>query len=486
MLWEVCMKRIAYVTSEAAPYASSGGLGDVMGSLPGTVKRMLSGESCVCVVLPLYANTRRRYGGDMRKVYEGTFYLAWRRIQFCVFGLCARGVDYFFVEHPRYFDRPAMYGEFDDGERFAFFGRAVIEFLLGSDRIPDILHANDWQTALSLVYLKTLYAHDARTAGIHTVLTVHNLEYQGKFSPDILSDVFDLHPSQKGIVEYDGCLNLLKGGMAVAERVTTVSPRYAEEITTEPFGHGLAPFLSSLPRPVFGILNGIDLSYFNPTDKRSLRLPYGLSSVEAGKTSAREEISELLEFPLKKGAPLLLAVTRLSESKGIPLLLEALPGLLALGTQFILLGSGEPRYEQAFRELQERNRENVRVIFQFDRELSRKLYAAADIFLMPSRSEPCGLSQMIACRYGTVPVVRSTGGLADSIVPFGHEGGCGFVFSAYRSDSLFEAAADAVAFYRADRKKWDALRRSGMKKDFSWKCAAEKYISLYRELWEDT
>ncbi len=480
------MRKVVYVTSEAAPYASSGGLGDVMGSLPGTVKRMLSGEASVSVVLPLYADIRRKYGEQLKPVYEGTFYLAWRRIQFRVFGLCARGVDYFFVEHPRYFDRPAMYGEFDDGERFAFFGRAVIEFLLGTSRVPDVLHANDWQTALSLIYLKTLYANDARTASIHTVLTVHNLEYQGKFSLAILSDVLDLHPSQKGIVEYDGCLNLLKGGMTVAERVTTVSPRYAEEITSAPFGQGLAPFLSSLSRPVLGILNGIDLSFFNPSDKKSLRRPYGVSSIEAGKTSAKEEIAELLSFPLQKEAPLLLAVTRLSESKGIPLLLEALPGLLSLGTQFILLGSGEPRYEQAFRELQERNRENVRVIFQFDRELSKKLYASADIFLMPSRSEPCGLSQMIACRYGTVPVVRSTGGLADSIVPFGHEGGCGFVFSAYRSGALFDAVADAVAFYRADRKKWDALRRSGMKKDFSWKCAAEKYISLYRELWEDT
>ncbi|MBO7293011.1 MAG: glycogen synthase [Clostridia bacterium] len=477
------MKHIVYVTGEAAPFAVSGGLGDVMGALPRAVRRLRGRETAVSVILPLYGSVATEWRGRMRRVFSGEFSLAWRRVSFAVHRLSLSGVEYLFVEHPRYFAREAMYGEFDDGERFAFFGRAVLEYLLGTDRIPDILHANDWQTALLIVYLRTLYAHDPRARRIRTVLTVHNIEYQGRFSPDILSDIFDLPPHHLGILEYDGALNLLKGGMVMADRVTTVSPRYAEELHDPAFAFGLAPIVASLTPRIVGITNGVDTACFDPGDERALPRAYGRRDAEEGKAASKAAVGEELRLPTR-GSPLLLMVTRLTESKGIPLVLAALPALLSLDIRLVVLGTGEERYEAALREVEEKYPDKVRVLLRFDRDMSRKLYAAADIFLMPSRTEPCGIAQMIACRYGTVPVVHATGGLADTVIPYGRPGGCGFWFSSYRKEALFDAVGDAVALYRAGDGRFAALRTSCMSADFSWRRAAARYLSLYSELLE--
>ena len=477
------MKDIVYVSGEAAPFAVSGGLGDVMGALPRAVRRLCGKETAVSVILPLYGSVAAEWRSRMKCVFRGEFSLAWRRVSFAVHRLFRSGVEYLFVEHPRYFAREAMYGEFDDGERFAFFGRAVLEYLLGTDRIPDVLHANDWQTALAIVYLRTLYAHDPRTRRIRTVLTVHNIEYQGRFSLEILSDIFDLPPYHLGILEYDGCLNLLKGGMVMADRVTTVSPRYAEELHDPSLAFGLAPIVSGLSGGLRGIVNGVDTACFDPGDKTSLVRPYDRRDVREGKAANKEAI--LAELGLKgQGRPLLLMVTRLTGSKGIPLVLASLPHLFSLGTQLVILGTGEEQYERALREAEEKYPGDMRVLLRFDREMSRKLYAAADVFLMPSRTEPCGIAQMIACRYGTVPVVHATGGLADTVIPYGRPGGCGFLFSAYRPAAFCDAVGDAVALYRAGDGRFAALISSCMSADFSWRRAAARYLSLYSELLE--
>ena len=331
------MKHILYVTGEAAPFAVSGGLGDVMGALPRAIRRLVGKETSVTVILPLYGSVSAEWRGRMRQVFCGEFSLAWRRVSFSVHRLSLRGVEYLFVEHPRYFAREAMYGEFDDGERFAFFGRAVCEYLLGTDRIPDILHANDWQAALSVVYLRTLYAHDPRTLRIRTVLTVHNIEYQGRFSTEILSDIFDFPPSRLGMLEYDGCLNLLKGGMVTADRVTTVSPRYAEELRDPALAFGLAPIVTSLSPGIVGITNGVDTACFDPGDAGALFRAYGRREVREGKAANKTAIREALRLP-SEDCPLLLMVTRLTESKGIPLVLSVLPRLLSLGAQLVVLG----------------------------------------------------------------------------------------------------------------------------------------------------
>ncbi len=478
------MKRIVYVTSEATPFAASGGLGDVMGALPRSIRRLAGRDTEVSVILPLYGTVGDEWRRRMTRIYGGHFYLAWRKSGYSVLRLVMRGVEYLFIEGARYFDRPAMYGEFDDGERFAYFSRAALDFLLESGRVPDILHLNDWQTALCAVYLRTLYAEDARAAGIRTVLTVHNIEYQGKYDPAILSDVLGLHSSHYGLLEYDGCINFLKGGLVTADRVTTVSPRYAEELCDPGYGAGLSPVIASLGASFSGILNGLDTAFFDPRDAAVLPYPYTVATVREGKASCKREMRGMLGLADRKGVPLLLMVSRLVEAKGVDLVMATAERLLSLGVQLVILGTGEEKYERFFRELEEAHRENVRTLLRFDRDLSKKLYAAADVFLMPSYREPCGLAQMTACRYGTVPVVRATGGLADSIIPYGRDGGCGFVFRDPTPDEFLGCVSDAVALFRAEGGEWERLCRTAMKTDFSWRRSAERYLSLYQEVTE--
>ncbi len=474
--------KVVFAASEAAPFCASGGLGDVIGALPMALRRA-GGETSVSVVLPLHRSVGEEYRRRMKKVFCGRLHLAWREIEYSVLALHRSGVEYFFIEHPRYFDRPSLYGEFDDGERYAFFSRAVLAFLLESGRAPDVLHLHDWQTALAAVYLRTLYLHAPEAARIRTVLTVHNIDYQGKFDTAILSDIFDLHPSHLPLLEYDGCLNLLKGGLVTADRVTTVSPRYARELCREEFGTGLSPLIRGLDPPITGILNGIDGRAFSTRDSL-LACPYTAATAEEGKRECRRAVMRELSFPMRGKGPLLLMVGRLVEQKGVDLLLAAAERLLALGAYLVVLGTGEKEYEEALLALAEKNPQRVRVILRFDRELSKKLYAAADILLMPSRREPCGLAQMIACRYGTVPVVRAVGGLYDSITPWGRRGGCGFLFKEDSPDAFFDAVADAVSLYRRLPDGWRRLALAAMRSDFSWRRSALAYLALYRALWE--
>ena len=475
------MKRIFYVASEVTPFAASGGLGDVMGALPRAVRRQAGREVEIGVLMPLYASVEERFRSRMRLLLEGEFPLSWRRITYRVLTLSLYGVDIYFIDCPRYFERAALYGEFDDGERFAVFCRGVIAFILDSGRVPDILHANDWQSALAVIYLKTVFCGDARLSGIRTVFTVHNIAYQGRYDMRILSDVFDIHPMHRGLVEYNGEINLLKGALVLADRVSTVSPRYASELTMPFFGEGLSSLISSLGGRMQGILNGLDTVFFDPA---RLALPYAAGTVEEGKRANRRAL--LAEHGLPEcGAPLLAFIGRLVEDKGVDLLLEALDSLRSLGVQLFVLGTGEARYEQALSRYAERYPDFMRVCTRFDRELSKRLYAAADIFLMPSRREPCGLAQMVACRYGTVPVVRATGGLYDSIIPYGRSGGCGFVFSEYTAEAFYFSVEDAVLLFREKPSEWHRLAGAVMRKKFGWGASASRYLSLYREVLEE-
>ena len=473
------MERIFYVSSEVTPFCASGGLGDVLGALPRTVRRLAGRDVEVGVFMPFYAGVSEEYRKEMKKVSDGVFSLAWRRVEYSILSLSRFGVVYYFVACPRYFDRPAMYGEFDDGERFAVFARAILDFIDVSGRIPDILHANDWQSALVVIYLRTVFASYPRLFSIRTVFTVHNMAYQGKFDPAILSDVFDIHPCHLGILEYDGCLNLLKGALVCADRVTTVSPRYAEELQEPYYAEGLSEFMRTVGVKMVGILNGIDTRYFDPKD---LPIPYSTKTLKEGKKLNKEALFEELSLGDAEKRPLLVMIGRLVADKGIDLLLGVIPRLRELGVCLVVLGTGDPGYEAALQRATEENRDFMRTFLTFDRDLSKKLYASADVFLMPSRREPCGLAQMIACRYGTVPVVCATGGLADTIIPYGRPDGRGFVFSIASVDEFYGAISDAVSLYKNERTAFDALSGRLARLKFGWYHPAKKYLDLYREL----
>lgn len=474
------MNRIYYVSSEVTPFCASGGLGDVLGALPRAMRRIGGRGLEISVFMPLYASVSDEYRSKMKIVHRGEFSLAWRRVGYAVLSLSCFGVTYYFVDCARYFDRSAMYGEFDDGERFAVFARAILDFIEADGRIPDILHANDWQSALAVIYLRTVFASHPCLSHIRTVFTVHNMAYQGKYDTAILSDVLDIHPIHRGILEYDGSLNLMKGALEAADRVTTVSPRYAEELRDPYYAEGLSEMVCRVADKTVGILNGIDTQYFDP---RSLPLPYDAKDCKEGK--ARNKAALLDGLGLDDGErPLLVMISRLVADKGIDMLIDILPRLRTLDVNLIVLGTGDACYEEALRRAAEENSDFMRAFLTFDRDLSKKLYASADIFLMPSRREPCGLAQMVACRYGTVPVVCGTGGLLDTIVPYGRPDGCGFVFRLPCSDEFFGAVCDAVMLYRGDRAAFDALSARIARKSFGWHDSAKKYLELYRELGE--
>ena len=476
------MERIFYVSSEVAPYAASGGLGDVLGALPRAVRRTVGRGVEIGVFMPLYASVAEEYRKEMKGVASGAFSLAWRRVGSSVFSLSRHGVVYYFVDCPQYFEREAMYGEFDDGERFAVFSRAVLDFIDASGRIPDILHVNDWQTALVAIYLRTVFRSHPRLARIRTVFSVHNMAYQGRFDIAILSDVFDIHPMHLGVLEYDGCLNLMKGALEAADRVCTVSPRYAEELRDPYFAEGLSDIVRSVSYKTVGILNGIDTSYFDPM---TLPIPYDANCVKEGK--GRNKAALLTELSLESGKerPLVVMIGRLVADKGIDLVLEVLPEIRALDVTLVILGTGDAEYEKALLCAAEENKEFMRVFTKFDRDLSKKLYASADIFMMPSRREPCGLAQMIACRYGAIPVVGGVGGLLDTIVPYGRPNGLGFVFRMLNGAGLLGALTDAVLLYRRDRSAFDLLCRRVARASFGWHRSAKEYIALYRGLEEE-
>ncbi len=471
--------RILYVASEGAPYSASGGLGDVIGALPKAVAKASADTECD-VILPLYGNMKLEHRACLEYVTDLTFKLSWRTTGATIYKIQNRGVNYYFIENHYYFDRAKTYGEWDDGERFAFFSMAVVEFMLKTEIVPDVLHANDWQSALAVIYLKTKYAAEPSLSKIRTLFTIHNIEFQGKYDPAILGDVFALDEKYRKIVEYGGCINLLKGAMTVSDYVSTVSPNYACELRHDFFAFGLANIVNSISDKMCGIINGIDYNAFSPKVAGEIAHTFDKRTVKSGKE--KNKLALQRELGLKEDAqtPLIAMVTRLTDQKGLDLVLHIIEELLAEKVQVVLLGTGEEKYEDAFTEI-DKKYDNFKALIKFDRALSKRMYASADIFLMPSKSEPCGLAQMIACSYGTVPVVRAVGGLYDSIIPYGAEGYNGFTFNNYNAHELLFTLKRALELYD-NPTEWAKIRKNAINTDFSWDNSAAKYLELYNVL----
>ena len=474
------MKKVLIVGAEAVPFASTGGLGDVMGSLPAALAER--GETDVRAVMPLYSSVSAAFRAQMTKVCEFTVQLSWRR-QYCgVYEYKNGAATYYFLDNEYYFKRPALYGEYDDGERFAFFSHAVLDMLPLIDFFPDVLHANDWQAALTVIYLKQKYNTDPRFADIKTVYTIHNIDYQGIYDLAILGDVFDLSEHARGVVEFDGCINLTKGAIVCCDRLTTVSRRYAEELQSPYFSGRLSSIICQYAYKTSGIVNGIDLNYYNPTADRDIKFAYSVHD-RAGKAENKTELQRILGLPESKTTPVIAMVSRLASHKGFDLVRCVLEEMLQWDIQFVLLGTGEASLEQYFNDLANRYPSKVGVVLAFNKALSKQIYAGADMFLMPSKSEPCGLSQMIASVYGAVPIVREIGGLYDTIKPFCPETGegNGITFVSYNAHDMMDAVGRAVALYE-NGDLWDTLTYNAMTHDFSWGASAEGYLGIYNTL----
>lgn len=473
------MKHLLFVTSEAAPFAASGGLGDVMGALPRTLVE--ENPDCkVSVILPLYGTMKEMHRARLSKVCDISFLLSWRHTGASIYEIVENGVRYLFVENAYYFNRKALYGEFDDAERFAFFSTAVVEYVKQSGEAVDVLHANDWQAALAIVLLKTEYAHFESLCNIKTVYTIHNIEYQGQFDPYILGDVFGIDSKFYHILEFNGCINLMKAALVTSDAVTTVSPNYARELHDDYFAFGLSSIVKMAENKTYGIINGIDYTVFSPESGGDIAFPFGIKNLKTGKMKNKLALQRELGLEERADVPLFVMITRLASQKGIDLVLHILEEFLAEDVQFVILGTGESTYEDALMRIASRHT-NMKALIQFDRVLSKKMYASADLFVMPSKSEPCGLAQMISCSYGTIPVVRSVGGLADTIIPVGEKGACGFRFDNYNAHELLFTLKDAAQYYR-DTKAWDALVRAAKKKQFTWSISAKEYIGIYEKL----
>lgn len=469
--------KVLYATSEARPFAASGGLGDVAGSLPQAIRARLVGCR---VVLPLYESVPQHLRENMQFLTSFTVPVAWRR-QYCgVFEAHHNGVIYYLLDNQYYFKRAGLYGHYDDAERFAFFARAILEMIDHIDFKPDILHANDWQTGLAPVYYSLFYAERPGYENIKTVFTIHNIQYQGKYGLEILEDVFGLPQSAKSLVEHDGCVNIMKGAVEASNKVTTVSPTYAKEIRDPWYAYGLDPILRAREWKLSGILNGIDTEDYNPATDPAIAASYSADD-PAGKPEDKRALQELLSLPQEPDTPLITMVSRLVPHKGLDLVKYVLDELLQEDVQFAVLGSGDWTYENFFREVQSRHPDKFCFYEGFHPEVARKFYAGADIFLMPSKSEPCGLSQMLACRYGTLPVVRETGGLKDSIHDCGDGEGNGFTFKTYNANDMLYAIHRALGAY-ANKNDWPLLVERALRCDFSWGQSANAYIRLYREL----
>lgn len=469
-------RKILFAASECTPFIATGGLAEVIGSLSKSLAQ--DEEYDVRVVLPLYSDIRGDY--RQRFTYLGNINvpLGWRN-QYCgIFSYEESGVTFYFLDNEYYFRRGGCYGYYDDGERFAFFSRAVMEILGFLQFYPDVLHCHDWQSALAAIYLKTIYCHRREYSLIRAVFTIHNIEYQGKYSLDVLEDLFGISNDYRYLLEFDGCANLMKAAIECSETFTTVSPTYAEEIKRAEYAHGLQGEVERNAFKLRGILNGIDVKSYDPATDPALFAPYSAEN-PAGKEVCKAELQKMLGLPVRADVPVVAMISRLVAHKGLDLVRASIEELLADDVQFVLLGTGDSEYESYFKDLANRYKGKAVSIIAFNGDLSRKIYSGADIFLMPSKSEPCGLSQMIASRYLTVPVVRETGGLYDSIRPYG-AGGNGFTFAAYNAGDMLYVLREAVSLYK-NKPEWLKLMIKAGTTDFSWQRSAEEYKKLYTD-----
>lgn len=470
--------KVLYVASEANPWMASGGLGDVAGSLPIALRKRLIGCR---VVMPLYDSIKPELKEKMKFITSISVPVSWRR-QYCgIFEAKLNGVVFYFLDNQYYFKRDGIYGHFDDAERFAFFARAVLEIIPAIGWKPDIIHCNDWQSALTPLYYSCYYATRMGYENIKTVFTIHNIQYQGKYGNELLQDVLGIAPEHYDLIQYDGLVNFMKAGIECSNKVTTVSPTYAKEILDPWYSHGLDPILNQRSWKLCGILNGIDTDSYNPETDASLWKNYNADDFSA-KAENKAELQKMMGLAVKPETPLVGIVTRLVGHKGVDLMKEVLEkSLWERDIQYVVLGSGEWQYESYFRGLHDKYPDKVGLRLGFVPDLARKIYAGADMFLMPSKSEPCGLSQMVALRYGTIPIVRETGGLKDSITDSGDGEGNGFTFKTYDAYDMLGAIYRAVDAYNS-KDYWKKLVERALRCDMSWGKSANEYIKMYKSL----
>lgn len=471
--------KILYAASETVPFCKTGGLADVAGSLP---PALAADGAEVAVILPMYSTVRERFGEQMEFLCYDYVDLAWRHVYCGVFRLVKDGVTWYFLDNEQYFARTELYGYLDDGERFGFFSKAVVQMLPHLAFWPEVIHCNDWQTALIPIYLKDDGVRDERYRAIRTVLTIHNIEYQGRYGPETLGDLFGLDHgwADDGTILMDGDVNLLKGAILCADAVNAVSPTYAEELKYAYFACGLESVLRQCAYKLSGVLNGIDRVRYNPGTDQHLAAPFTAEDM-SGKAADKERIQQLMGLQADPAAPLIGIVSRLVSHKGLDLVCDVLHDVMELPVQVAILGKGDRKYEEFFRWAAGQYPGRLAVHLDYNEDLSMAVYGGADLFLMPSRSEPCGLSQMIAMRYGAVPIVRETGGLKDSVRPYEawRDTGNGFTFAAYSSGDMLYVIREAVSLYLDSPEAFRRLRLRAMGEDFGWQRSAEAYLRIY-------
>ncbi len=474
--------KIVFAASEAAPLIKTGGLGDVAQALPLALSEKKGQE--VLLFLPFYKKMKEDKNIRTEFITSFEVPLSWRK-QYC--GLFRvktrkRKLKIYLIDNEYYFSRDQIYGEGDDGERFAFFSKAILESLCQMGEKPDIIHANDWQTALIPLFLHAFYHEKLGKA--KTVFTIHNIEYQGWAHPYFLGDTLGLSGEFENCLSFGGSINFLKGAILSCDALTTVSESYAKELREREFAHGLENILSEHAFKTRGIVNGLDLEVNDPEKDKNLPRLYGKEDFEKGKKAAKEILQNQTGLDLDTDAPLVGMVSRLVSHKGLDLLCDALEEFMSWNARFVILGTGDSYYEEKLASLARRFPKRFHLIRKFSPALASLVYGASDMYLMPSKSEPCGLSQMIAMRYGAVPIVHETGGLRDTVPSYNKMTGegLGFSFTPFEKEGLFGAFREALCLYATDKEAWRELVRKGMSADFSWKKGAEEYLSLYRAL----
>lgn len=474
--------QIVFASAECAPFVKTGGLGDVAGSLPAALVR--AGAE-VIVMVPKYATIKDEYKAQMEHFSDFYVSLGWRNEYCGLEKLEHDGVTYMFIDNERYFARDYPYGFFDDGERFAFFSKAITESLqhLPAGFECDILHCNDWQTALAPVFLREFYQGLPLYDRVKTVFSIHNVAFQGQFSDTVMEDILGVAhiPAAASQLRCDACsINYMLGALRYADAITTVSPTYANEIQTPEFGEGLDGVLRERSYALQGILNGIDVAGFDPATDKRIAANYTVED-RSGKAVCKAKLQEELGLEVRDDRPLMVMVTRLTRQKGMDLVMYALDRILSGGVQVAVLGTGDRDYEDGLRYFQDKYPGTMAARIEFDPALSQRMYAAADMFLMPSKFEPCGLSQIIAMRYGTLPIVRETGGLKDTVIPYNEftGKGTGFSFSNFNGDEMGDAVFRAARLFWDNRDAWNQLVTQAMSQDFSWTRSADKYLDLY-------
>ena len=472
--------KILFAASEALPFAASGGLADVAGSLPAALGKH---DDIDCrVVMPLYRSVAPNVRNKMTYLKDITVEVGWRK-QYCgIYTIQVGKVTYYLLDNPYYFMRDGMYGFYDDCERFVFFSRAVLEILPALDWKPDIIHCNDWQTAMVPVFYRVLYQYHQEFENIRIIYTIHNIQYQGVYGKEVITELMGLPTYHTSLLEFDGMVNLMKGAIETADRITTVSPTYAKELLDPWYSYGMDRALVRRQDGIVGILNGIDVVGYDPATDKNLYETYDAKHLE-GKAVNKAKLQERLGLAVDPDVPLIGMVTRLVSHKGLDLVKGGVDNIMTYSNaQFVVLGSGDWEYEQFFKEMQAKYPGRFVLCQGFVPELARKIYGGSDIFLMPSKSEPCGLSQMVALRYGSIPVVRETGGLKDSITDSGDGKGNGFTFQTYDTQDMLNSVHRAIYAYNESKDGWKVLVERAMACDNSWGRSANDYIRLYKQL----